>query len=393
MGQVQVDPAGNFLAGLAGGVQMGNTMRQTNDQNALRELMSTADINDPSVQQKIMGYDPQVGVQLQNQTYQRGREAAADGRAEQTFEMRLKEHALTLSAAERAQQAAGIRTAVTPAVVAYRQGPDAFRAYVTQNAAEIAQTLQAVGIDPTQLTYESVPQALAKIEGIADVFEQAGTMVPDAPKPADEYQRYVQETIAAGQQPLNRIDYAQAKRGKGTVVYDPTTGKPLVSIGGGNSDPTDVTKPSSPAAMVSTIDGILSDPALDKSTGALAWTQAIPGTDQRRFGTRVKQLDGQAFLQAFESLKGGGQITEIEGDKATQAIGRLDSAQSPEDYRQALTDLRDVLSLAAKRPVGWAQQQSAKPQDMPSISDEAGYNALPSGTVFIAPDGTQRRKP
>jgi len=137
----------------------------------------------------------------------------------------------------------------------------------------------------------------------------------------------------------------------------------------------------------------LSDPALDKSTGALAWTQAIPGTDQRRFGTRVKQLDGQAFLQAFESLKGGGQITEIEGDKATQAIGRLDSAQSPEDYRQALTDLRDVLSLAAKRPVGWAQQQSAKPQDMPSISDEAGYNALPSGTVFIAPDGTQRRKP
>lgn len=151
--------------------------------------------------------------------------------------------------------------------------------------------------------------------------------------------------------------------------------------------------PSSPDAMIASIDGILNDPALDKSTGMLAWTQNIPGTDQRRFGARAKQLSGQAFLQAFQSLKGGGQITEIEGQKATEAIGRLDTAQAPDDYRQALTELRDILATASARPVGWAEQQSAAPQEMPQIGDEAGYDALPSGTMFIAPDGTQRRKP
>jgi hypothetical protein len=104
-------------------------------------------------------------------------------------------------------------------------------------------------------------------------------------------------------------------------------------------------------------------------------------------------LDGQAFLQAFESLKGGGQITEIEGQKATQAIGRLDDYQNPEDYKQALVELRDILATAMGRPPGWADQQSSAPGEIPTISDEAGYDALPSGSVFIAPDGTQRRKP
>jgi hypothetical protein len=104
-------------------------------------------------------------------------------------------------------------------------------------------------------------------------------------------------------------------------------------------------------------------------------------------------LDGQAFLQAFESLKGGGQITEIEGQKATQALGRLDDYQDPEDYKQALIELRDILSTAMGRPPGWADQQSSTPGEMPNITNEDEYEALPSGAVFIAPDGTQRRKP
>ena len=113
------------------------------------------------------------------------------------------------------------------------------------------------------------------------------------------------------------------------------------------------TSPSSPAAMISSIDGILNDPALDISTGMLSPLQNVPGTPQRRFGSRANQLEGQAFLQAFESLKGGGQITEIEGQKATQAIGRLDTSQSAEDYRNALLELRETLAAAASRPPGW----------------------------------------
>lgn len=190
-------------------------------------------------------------------------------------------------------------------------------------------------------------------------FREALSVARGDAGPQDEYGRYAAEEVAAGRNPLSRIDYAQAKKGKGTIVYDPTTGKPLVSIGGGKDDPTDVTQPSSPAAMISSIDGILNDPALDFATGWLEWTQNIPGTGSKRFGARAQQLEGQAFLQAFESLKGGGHITEIEGQKATQAIGRLSTAQGPEDYRTALMELRGILDLGMQRKSGNSPKASA----------------------------------
>lgn len=109
--------------------------------------------------------------------------------------------------------------------------------------------------------------------------------------------------------------------------------------------------------ILSSIDGILNDPALEGATGWMSWRQRIPGTESYRFGTRARQLEGQAFLQAFEALKGGGAITEIEGQKATQAIGRLDTAQSAEDYRAALNDLRSVVNNARIRASGGTVQE------------------------------------
>jgi hypothetical protein len=122
--------------------------------------------------------------------------------------------------------------------------------------------------------------------------------------------------------------------------------------------------PSDPQAMVDSIDGILNDPALDRSTGLFSAMQNIPGTEQYRFGTRARQLEGQAFLQAFESLKGAGQITEVEGLKATQAIGRLDTAQQADDYREALNDLRSILTTAQAR--GAAMQSPDGNADAPA---------------------------
>lgn len=69
----------------------------------------------------------------------------------------------------------------------------------------------------------------------------------------------------------------------------------------------------------------------------------LPGTSARAFVGMVVQLKGRAFLDAYESLKGGGAITETEGTKATQATARLDRAQSKEDFDRALDDLGDVI--------------------------------------------------
>lgn len=133
--------------------------------------------------------------------------------------------------------------------------------------------------------------------------------------------------------------------------------------------------PSSPESMISSIDGILADEALPYATGLMAPLGNVPGTGARRVKSRMDQLDGQAFLQAFESLKGGGQITEIEGQKATAAIARLDSYQSVDDYRDALNELRDILVLGSSRPQGWAErrkQQLTSP-DVGTVEDGHRY--------------------
>lgn len=207
----------------------------------------------------------------------------------------------------------------------------------------------------------------------------------EAPKPADEYGRYVQETVAAGGQPLDRIGYAQAKKGNGITMTQPDG--TVLQIGGGSAQSESPLDPSSASAMLASIDGILSDPALDSSTGVLSVLQNVPGTPQRRFGARVKQLDGQVFLQAFESLKGAGQITEIEGAKATQAIGRLDSAQSAEDYRAALQELRGILAAGISRPQGWVEQQRAQSDlSTPSSPEAANAMTIPEIKAMTADD-------
>jgi len=137
--------------------------------------------------------------------------------------------------------------------------------------------------------------------------------------------------------------------------------------------------------MIASIDGVLNDPALDNSTGWLSWMQAVPGTEQYRFGQRALQLQGQAFLQAFTSLKGGGTITEIEGLKAEQAIGRLSTAQNPADYRQALTELKGIIGAAKARTVNSAEQIQLPGSSaiQPSAVPQGG------GSVRTTPNGIE----
>jgi hypothetical protein len=66
----------------------------------------------------------------------------------------------------------------------------------------------------------------------------------------------------------------------------------------------------------------------------------------------LDKIKGGVFLAAFESLKGGGQITELEGIKAEQAQTRLLETQSPEAFRDALAELRFYADIARRRAMG-----------------------------------------
>jgi hypothetical protein len=100
------------------------------------------------------------------------------------------------------------------------------------------------------------------------------------------------------------------------------------------------------------IDQMLAHPGLETAvglSGTLDPRNYISGTDATDFNVRRKQLEGRAFLEAFDSLKGAGQITEIEGQKATEAIARLSTAQSEGSYKLALRELREILEVGKER--------------------------------------------
>ena len=106
------------------------------------------------------------------------------------------------------------------------------------------------------------------------------------------------------------------------------------------------------------IDDVISDPALDSVIGNVQGRlpAGIPGITGGQAGSdvqvKVDQIGGKAFLQAFESLKGGGQITEREGIAAQAAIARMNQSQSGPAFREALKDLKAIATNARLRAQG-----------------------------------------
>lgn len=106
--------------------------------------------------------------------------------------------------------------------------------------------------------------------------------------------------------------------------------------------------------MLGQIDALLFDPALGNALGIEGFlrrplSELGLDSDTARVKARIDQIKGGAFLQAFESLKGGGQITELEGQKAEQAQSRLNTAQSEEDFREALQEYKFYIDQGVRR--------------------------------------------
>ena len=97
------------------------------------------------------------------------------------------------------------------------------------------------------------------------------------------------------------------------------------------------------------INSVLNSPSLESVTGMIQGRLPAMSQSGTDLVTRIEQLQGQAFLQAFESLKGGGSITEVEGQAATNAIARLNRAQSAEAFRESLRDLQEIYQRAVDR--------------------------------------------
>lgn len=118
-------------------------------------------------------------------------------------------------------------------------------------------------------------------------------------------------------------------------------------------------------------------PGFTAAVGAGLGERFIPGTKAADFEALYDQVTGEAFLQAYRTLRGTGQITEIEGAKATAAITRMRLAQSEPEFIKAAREFQSVVESGVKKARSKAGQTAA-----PSGAS-AGRGTTSSGTPYV----------
>ena len=119
------------------------------------------------------------------------------------------------------------------------------------------------------------------------------------------------------------------------------------------------------------VDALLTSPNLGALTG-------FTGTINEFFSTigaapkysdlksYISQLQGLNFLEAYQQLKGGGPITDIEGKQATQARTRLEDAMksTPENLRVALLEVRNLFQDALDKNPTYTGAGDLTPEEL-----------------------------
>lgn len=121
---------------------------------------------------------------------------------------------------------------------------------------------------------------------------------------------------------------------------------------------------------VAAIDALLSSPDLGAITGFKGTVNQFleqfgAAPEYSNLMSYVDQLRGLNFLEAYQQLKGGGPITDIEGKQASAARTRLDRALRgrPEDLVVALREARKLFSDAMEKNPAYQGQRGGLTED------------------------------
>lgn len=100
------------------------------------------------------------------------------------------------------------------------------------------------------------------------------------------------------------------------------------------------------------VDQIKVNPYLERGTGLSSYGNSVPGTGGYDFQNLVDQAKSGAFLTAIQQMRGLGQLSNAEGQTATAAIARMDTATSKEAFMKALDDYERVIRKAYDKAAG-----------------------------------------
>jgi hypothetical protein len=127
------------------------------------------------------------------------------------------------------------------------------------------------------------------------------------------------------------------------------------------------------------LDKVRAHPGFSGRVGWQGSFPSLPGTQGADFDVLLDQIKGKQFMQAYQTLKGGGSITDMEGQKATDALARLNRRQSEKGFLQALDEYQGIVRTAAQR----AAEKLPKPE--PAANAGAATGGAPMAPASGAP--------
>jgi hypothetical protein len=335
---------GNELAAQTNALRSGMEL-----QNLYRTQGANIMAGDQGSLNALAGIDPGVALDMRN-SFRQGETEARRLEIMTAGETRaIEEYKATQGAAKAAEAAAQLEEQVRMGMAI----PDeaSWDSFMSQTAPEL------VG------QFGNRSALAAKYMSMADVLKMNEPVAP-----ADEYGRYAQEEAAAGRTPLNRLEFEQAKKGKGMsfTTTNPDGSQTSISMGGAQGGETtvgEVYNPNEISSVVSLIDQIAADPELPGVLGNKAlvlgggnMVTEMNLAQRLGYGTggmaaieKIGQLQSNAWLSARAMLKGGGAITDYESKKAEAAVARLERPKSLEDFQLALQELRDAITEGERK--------------------------------------------
>ncbi|MEE8307269.1 MAG: hypothetical protein V3R81_08385 [Gammaproteobacteria bacterium] len=424
-GQVLPSYTPSVTEGMKGvrGAMMGQQERQIENQK--NELASAAWMGDPQAMQELAAMDPQMAAQVETtvgKRQARNRQTDLDQQADQDRTRKfatenkelLDEMSANIGMFDDYEMAAGYaadQISQLEGIMGPESIPDQFREPLTPEAFEQFKELRKV---VTSGDWErSGPPVLEM--GPDGKPRRVQTFIN--PKTLE-----TQVVPASIGRALTQFDPEMAKRitgakeeGKIEAQIDLADDKAISAM---SAEAKVALMPARTRAKntIGIIEQLRNHPGRKYATG-IGWLNPgkyAPGTDAHNFMIMADQASGRVFAEAYETLKGGGQITEIESRKAEQAIARMETSQSQDEYLRALDEFeaatregyKKLLDLASTTPEKFNQLMSGElsqplpgssaPGDMtmnnPALpQSKAEYDALPTGAYYMK-DGKVKRK-
>jgi hypothetical protein len=124
------------------------------------------------------------------------------------------------------------------------------------------------------------------------------------------------------------------------------------------------------------------DPNREWGTGVSSVFNAIPGTPGYDYQRKVDQSKSGAFLTAIEQMRGLGALSNAEGQTATAAVTRMDTATSEGAFKEALADYERIIDQGIARA---ESRMRSNPTAADQAQQPAGVNTTSSGVKWKVP--------